>query len=95
MELRPLSLLFVLLALLPFSDAGSIGVNYGRVADNLPSANKVVKLLKSQGIGKIKVYDTDPAVLHALANSGIKVTVAVPDALLFAAARSQSFANSW
>lgn len=77
------------------ADAGSVGVNYGRVADNLPSASNVVKLLKSQGIDKIKVYDTDPAVLHSLAGSGIKVTVALPDNLLFAAARSQSFANVW
>lgn len=70
-------------------------MNYGRVADNLPSATKVVQLLKSQGIDKIKVYDTDPAVLNALAGSGIKITVALPDAFLFAAAWSQSFANVW
>ncbi|KAK4792050.1 hypothetical protein SAY86_022485 [Trapa natans] len=95
MDLLPFSLLLVAFACLPFSDAGSIGVNYGRVADNLPSATKVVELLKSQGIDKIKIYDTDPAVLKALAGSGIKVTVAIPDAFLFAAARSQSFANVW
>lgn len=97
MERPSISLLFFLLCLCVFSpaDAGSIGVNYGRVGDNLPSASKVVTLLKSQGIEKIKIYDTDPAVLHALGGSGIKVTVALPDNLLFAAARSQSFANVW
>ncbi|XP_047334208.1 glucan endo-1,3-beta-D-glucosidase-like [Impatiens glandulifera] len=78
-----------------FTDASSIGVNYGRVADNLPSAVKVVQLLKSQGINKIRVYDTDPSVLKALSGSGIKVTVNLPNQLLFKAAKRLSFAYSW
>ncbi|KAI5683261.1 hypothetical protein M9H77_04489 [Catharanthus roseus] len=93
-------LLFLLLLLLIFSfssfaDGGSIGVNYGRVANNLPSAVKVVKLLKSQGLERVKVYDTDPSVLNALAGSGIKVVVDLPNELLFTAARRPSFAVSW
>lgn len=93
---HPLSLTYLRRVVSTFiADAGSIGVNYGRIADNLPPATKAVQLLKSQGIDKIKIYDTDTAVLKALAGSGIKVTVALPDASLFAAARSQSFANVW
>ncbi|KAJ1383731.1 X8 domain [Sesbania bispinosa] len=76
-------------------NAGSIGVNYGRVANNLPSAVKVVQLLKSQGVDRVKVYDTDPAVLRALSGSGIKVTVDLPNQQLFAAAKAPSFASSW
>ncbi|CAA0825063.1 Heat shock 70 kDa protein 17 [Striga hermonthica] len=75
--------------------AGFIGVNYGRVANNLPSASKVVQLLKSQGLDRVKVYDTDPAVLRALSGSGIKVTVNLPNELLSSAARRPSFALSW
>ena len=78
-----------------FADAGSIGVNYGRIANNLPSAVKVVQLLKSQGIERVKVFDTDPAVLKALGESGIKVTVDLPNELLISAAKRQSFANTW
>ncbi|KHN44765.1 Glucan endo-1,3-beta-glucosidase 11 [Glycine soja] len=77
------------------SDGGSIGVNYGRIANNLPSAVKVVQLLKSQGLTRVKVYDTDPAVLRALSGSGIKVTVDLPNQQLFAAAKAPSFASSW
>ncbi|KAL4588957.1 hypothetical protein LXL04_001858 [Taraxacum kok-saghyz] len=76
-------------------DGGSIGVNYGRIAGDLPSASKVVKLLKSQGISRVKVYDTDPAVLRSLSGSGIKVTVNLPNELLYAASRRQSFAYKW
>ncbi|KAM6548953.1 hypothetical protein CsatB_020629 [Cannabis sativa] len=85
----------LLISISGFADAGSIGVNYGRIANNLPSAVKVVQLLKSQGLQKVKVYDADPSVLKALAGTGIKVTVDLPNELLYAAAKQQSFANSW
>ena len=77
------------------ADAGSIGVNYGRIANNLPSAAKVVQLAKSQGLERIKVYDTDPVVLKALSGCGIKVTVDLPNELLYSAAKNPSFARTW
>ncbi|KAL1203003.1 Glucan endo-1,3-beta-glucosidase 13 [Cardamine amara subsp. amara] len=77
------------------ADSGIIGVNYGRIANNLPSPEKVVTLLKSQGINRIKIFDTDKNVLTALANSGIKVVVALPNELLSSAASDQSFADNW
>lgn len=95
MAIAPLLSSFFILAIFTFADGGSIGVNYGRIANNLPSPSKVVKLLKSQGIHRVKVYDTDPAVLKSLAGSGIKVTVDLPNELLSAAARKQSFAYKW
>lgn len=88
-------LLLVILSFSSFADGGSIGVNYGRIANDLPSAAKVVKLIKSQGLERVKVYDTDPAVLKALSGSGIKVVVNLPNELLFNAARRPSFAFSW
>ncbi|KAE9606221.1 hypothetical protein Lal_00024871 [Lupinus albus] len=87
--------LFLFLTLLTLSHAASIGINYGRIANNLPSAVKVVQLLKAHGLTRVKVYDTDPAVLHALSGTNIKVTVDLPNQQLFAAARAPSFANSW
>lgn len=72
-----------------------MGVNYGRIANNLPSAVKVVQLLKSQGLERVKVFDSDPSVLKALSGSGIKVTVDLSNELLFSAAKRQSFANLW
>ncbi|XP_071689046.1 glucan endo-1,3-beta-glucosidase 3-like [Rutidosis leptorrhynchoides] len=78
-----------------YTDGGSIGVNYGRIASDLPSAFKVVKLLKSQGIDRVKVYDTDPSVLRSLSGTGIKVTVNLPNELLYAAATKPSFSKVW
>ncbi|XP_076924854.1 glucan endo-1,3-beta-glucosidase 12-like [Bidens hawaiensis] len=94
--LYTISLIFLtLIPLLSFADGGSIGVNYGRIGGDLPSAFKVAKLLKSQGIDRVRVYDTDPAVLKSLSGTGIKVTVNLPNELLYAASRKPSFAYGW
>ncbi|KAK7276878.1 hypothetical protein RIF29_18024 [Crotalaria pallida] len=94
----PLTFFFFLM-LLSFSasssEAGSIGVNYGRVANDLPPPSKVVELLKTQGLNRVKLYDTDSDVLTAFANSGIKVVVAMPNELLSSAAADQSFTDAW
>ncbi|KAL6202401.1 hypothetical protein ACLB2K_026109 [Fragaria x ananassa] len=77
------------------AEKGNIGINYGRIANNLPAPTKVVELLKSQGITNVKLYDTDAAVLTALADSNISVIVCLPNELLSSAAKEQSFADKW
>ncbi|KAI4315580.1 hypothetical protein L6164_028375 [Bauhinia variegata] len=54
---------------------GSIGINYGQIANNLPSPENVVPLLKSIGATKVKLYDADPRVLRAFANTGVEFMV--------------------
>ncbi|CAA7021139.1 unnamed protein product [Microthlaspi erraticum] len=76
-------------------EAGMIGVNYGRIANNLPAPEKVVELLKAQGINRVKLYDTEKSVLAALANSGIKVVVSLPNENLASAAADQSYTDNW
>lgn len=88
-------LLLLLLHVASSSATGIIGVNYGRIADNLPDPTKVVQLLKSNGIDRIKLYDTDSTVLKALAGSNIAVTVALPNNLLSSAAANQAFTDNW
>ncbi|KAK3030023.1 hypothetical protein RJ639_038122 [Escallonia herrerae] len=80
---------------LVFADSGLIGVNYGRIADNLPSPAKVVELLKTTGLNRVKLYDTDSSVLKALSGSGISVTVALPNEQLSSAAAGQSYTDTW
>ncbi|XP_074575735.1 glucan endo-1,3-beta-glucosidase 12-like [Curcuma longa] len=76
-------------------EAGFIGVNYGRVADNLPPPENVVALLKSIGVTNVKLYDADPSVLRALVGSGIEAVVTVPNELLATAATRSDFALAW
>ncbi|KAF5478964.1 hypothetical protein F2P56_005482 [Juglans regia] len=89
------SYFLLLLSASVFAEGGSIGINYGRIANDLPTPSKVVQLMKSQGLTRVKLYDTDSEVLTELANSGISVTVALPNELLSSTAADQSFADNW
>ncbi|KAJ3700076.1 hypothetical protein LUZ61_003781 [Rhynchospora tenuis] len=87
---------FLLFSLLSVSsEGGIIGVNYGRVADNLPSPASAVQLLKANNITHVKIFDANSAVLEALAGSGIIVTVMMPNELLQTTATSPSYAAWW
>lgn len=53
----------------------SIGINYGQIANNLPSPDNVVPLVKSIGATKVRLYDADPRALRAFANTGVEFIV--------------------
>ncbi|OAY83177.1 Glucan endo-1,3-beta-glucosidase 3 [Ananas comosus] len=61
----------------------------------MPSPTQVVALLKSQQIHYVRLYDADPAMLAALANSGIRVVVSVPNEQLLAVGQSNATAANW
>ncbi|GER24601.1 glucan endo-1 3-beta-glucosidas [Striga asiatica] len=79
-------LLHSLLTLLGFAllprRADSLGINYGQVADNLPTPDRVVELLRSLRLTKARIYDTNPQILSAFANSGIELIVTIENSLL-------------
>ncbi|MQL05470.1 hypothetical protein EI015_25695, partial [Escherichia coli] len=60
-----------------FTGAQSVGVCYGNNGDNLPSPQEVVNLYKSNGIGRMRIYDPDEGTLQALKGSNIEVILGV------------------
>lgn len=60
----------------------SFGINYGQVANNLPPPDKVLELLSSLKITKARIYDTNPQVLTAFANSNVELIVTVENDIL-------------
>ncbi|CAN4105956.1 unnamed protein product [Withania somnifera] len=63
-----------------FPYVSSIGVNYGTLGNNLPPPSQVAQFLKDKTIiDKIKIFDMNPDILRAFANTGISVTVTIPN----------------
>ncbi|XP_073525882.1 uncharacterized protein [Phyllobates terribilis] len=79
-----------------FAEAQSfIGVNYGEVADNLPPATDTAKLLQSTTISKVRMYGADPAMLKALANTGIGIVIGASNGDIPALATDPNQATQW
>ncbi|KAI3767192.1 hypothetical protein L2E82_17280 [Cichorium intybus] len=72
-----------------------VGVNYGIVADNLPPPSASAKLLQSTSFGKVRLYGADPAIIKALANTGIGITIGASNADIPAMAADLNFAKGW
>lgn len=87
------SLLLFLLFFTPTMVA-PLGINYGQIANNLPLPENVVPLVKSIGATRIKLYDADPHVLKAFANTGVEFIVSLGNEYL-AKMKDPSKAQSW
>ncbi|TYJ26473.1 hypothetical protein E1A91_A07G121400v1 [Gossypium mustelinum] len=48
-----------------------VGINYGQIANNLPSPSRVAYLLKSLNISRVKLYDADLNVLLAFSHTNV------------------------
>ncbi|KAJ0976725.1 hypothetical protein J5N97_012199 [Dioscorea zingiberensis] len=55
----------------------SVGINYGQIANNLPSPTRVAGLLGSLNISKVKLYDSDPNVLRAFIDSNVEFIIGI------------------
>ncbi|CAL0312166.1 unnamed protein product [Lupinus luteus] len=65
-----------------FECVASFGINYGQVANNLPPPEKVLELFSYFKITKTRIYDTNPEILNAFANSNIEVIVTIENGML-------------
>jgi len=74
---------------------GAVGVNWGTMASHPLPPLKVVKLLKSNNINKVKLFDANSDVLQSLSGSNVAVTVGIPNAMLRSLNSSKKAADSW
>ncbi|PON35923.1 Glycoside hydrolase [Parasponia andersonii] len=82
--------------LLSSTVSAPIGICYGRVANNLPPPNDVVKILQSNGISYVRLFNADSAVLRSFSGTGIKLTIGVPNEILpFLASSRPPAALDW
>lgn len=73
----------------------SIGINYGRIGNNLPPPDQVVRLLQSRSVRHVRIYDSDRTVLNAFANSDIDVGVSIPNNDVANIANNFAAADQW
>ncbi|CAL1377738.1 unnamed protein product [Linum trigynum] len=74
---------------------GTYGVNYGRIADNLPSPHSVVTLLKAAKIKNVRIYDADHQVLDAFKGSGLELIVGLGNEFLKDISLGEDRAMNW
>ncbi|KAI3453157.1 hypothetical protein Pfo_009820 [Paulownia fortunei] len=88
--------LFLMVVSATSADEGAfIGVNIGTALSDMPDPTQVVALLKAQQIRHVRLYDADRAMLLALANTGIRVIVSVPNDQLLGIGQSNATAANW
>ncbi|KAG6383544.1 hypothetical protein SASPL_156700 [Salvia splendens] len=77
-----LKTLAFVLTLSGLREVKSFGINYGQVGNNLPPPERVIDLLHSLRLTKTRIYDTNPQILRAFANSSIEIVVMVENEML-------------
>ncbi|KDP33779.1 hypothetical protein JCGZ_07350 [Jatropha curcas] len=92
---KPIFAVSLLLTLLVYCRGSTIGVCYGRNADDLPTPDKVAQLVRQHNIKYLRIYDSNIQVLKAFANTGVELMVGVPNSDLLALSQFQSNADSW
>lgn len=92
-------LLFFLLFFTQFASlqafTGTYGINYGRIADNIPSPDEVVTLLRAAKIRNIRIYDADHSVLKAFSGTGLDIVIGVTNGQLQDMSSSADHALNW
>ncbi|KAJ4839228.1 hypothetical protein Tsubulata_007760 [Turnera subulata] len=74
---------------------GTYGINYGRIADNIPSPEEVVVLLRAAKIRNVRIYDADHSVLKAFSGTGLKLVVGLNNGLVKDVSANASHAMAW
>ncbi|XP_019189591.1 PREDICTED: glucan endo-1,3-beta-glucosidase 11-like [Ipomoea nil] len=97
--LRSILLLFILLNHQAQQTAraftGTYGINYGRLADNIPSPDKVVKLLRAAKIKNVRIYDSDHSVIKAFTGTGLELVVGLTNGEVKDVSANADHALNW
>ncbi|XP_059302621.1 glucan endo-1,3-beta-glucosidase 14-like [Lycium ferocissimum] len=74
---------------------GTYGINYGRIADNIPAPESVVTLLQANKIKNVRIYDADKGVLTAFKGSGIQIIIGLGNEFLKDISVNEDRAVEW
>uniref|UniRef100_A0A0E0D9I6 X8 domain-containing protein n=1 Tax=Oryza meridionalis TaxID=40149 RepID=A0A0E0D9I6_9ORYZ len=93
----PLQLLLLLLVGVAAASetAHFLGVNYGRLGDDLPPPHRALELARSAGAAAVRFYDSNATFLSPAAASGLVFVPGVPNELIPSLAASRRAADEW
>ncbi|CAH9086711.1 unnamed protein product [Cuscuta europaea] len=74
---------------------GTYGINYGRIADNIPKPENVVKLLCAAKIKNVRIYDADHSVIKAFTRTGLELVIGLPNGDVKDVGASADHALNW
>ncbi|XP_057721619.1 glucan endo-1,3-beta-glucosidase 5 [Arachis stenosperma] len=94
-KLKRFLVMVLFIELLVCSVVSGIGVNWGTQATHPLPPSTVVKMLKDNGIQKVKLFDADSNILEALKKTQIQVMVGIPNDMLYTLANSVQAAEKW
>lgn len=63
-------------------NSASLGINYGQLGNNLPVPSEVIPLIQSIGAKRVKLFDANPLILRAFANTDIEIMVGLGNDVL-------------
>lgn len=74
---------------------GTYGINYGRIADNIPEPESVVRLLRAAKIKNVRIYDSNHTVIEAFRGSGLELIVGLSNEHVKDMSASEDKAMDW
>ncbi|KAL6603874.1 hypothetical protein ACP70R_044235 [Stipagrostis hirtigluma subsp. patula] len=89
------ALLLAAVSAMAADDPVEVGVNWGSQCSHPLLPVSVVKMLKQNGISKVKLFDADHWPVSALVDSGIEVMLGIPNDMLETMSSSYGNAKDW
>jgi exo-beta-1,3-glucanase (GH17 family) len=77
------------------AEARTIGINYGRLGNNLPTASDTVQLIRDLGIGRVRIFDHDGPTIKAFAGSGLEFIIGMGNDEITPLGVDASAADAW
>lgn len=72
-----------------------IGINYGRLGDNLLIVSEIVILIKNLGIGRVWIFDYDGLIIKVFVGLGLEFIIGMGNDEIFVFVKDVSVVDVW
>ncbi|CAK9149134.1 unnamed protein product [Ilex paraguariensis] len=72
-----------------------MGINYGRLGNNLPSPYESIEIIRNMKAGSVKLYDANSEILQLLSGTKLRVSIMVPNDQISNIASNQTLSDQW